>query len=473
MYAFGPFELDSDQLLLSVDGAPLALGPKVVETLLALIEHPGEVLSKSALLDRVWPEGYVEEANLAQNIYVLRKALRAHWENDAILTAPRRGYRFSGEVSSIRRAPSVPAVVATFSTWWRHRASVAAVLAASLVLALAAVAATTLARGPTAVAQTQPLSQKGARLFAIGRYYWNQRTTAGVQKSLMYFAQVVDTDPHAARGYAALADANAIMGDYHYGALPVRVYFQRARAYAQKALVLDANSADAYAVLGMLETESMNAKALSRGLAELRRAIALDPAYGPGHQWYGIALLNQGRVHEAMRELQTAANLDPLSVSTTAWLSSAAYLDRQYDEAIAYAHQTLDLSPSRIEVWQELGLAYEARGDYVRAIASFETLAAKCPKCASEAAALLAHAYAMNHDLVRAHAEFARARSDRKNVSLEDLAVAQAAIGDRNGALALLRSASGDYSRKLIALDPRLDAFRDDARFRSFIQKPA
>ena len=77
IFAFGPFELDAERLLLFFEGQPMALGPKVVETLLALIEHAGEVMSKDALLDRIWPEGYVEEANLAQNIYVLRKAMRA------------------------------------------------------------------------------------------------------------------------------------------------------------------------------------------------------------------------------------------------------------------------------------------------------------------------------------------------------------------------------------------------------------
>ena len=55
LYEFGPFQLDVERLLLLHEGAPVALGPKVVETLLALVEHPGEVLAKGALLDRIWP----------------------------------------------------------------------------------------------------------------------------------------------------------------------------------------------------------------------------------------------------------------------------------------------------------------------------------------------------------------------------------------------------------------------------------
>src|SRR5438552_14007425 len=97
-YSFGPFQLDPERLLLTLAGEPIALGPKVVETLLALVERPGETRTKTELLDRIWPEGFVEESSLAQNIYVIRKVLRAHWA-DAIQTVPRRGYRFAGDAA--------------------------------------------------------------------------------------------------------------------------------------------------------------------------------------------------------------------------------------------------------------------------------------------------------------------------------------------------------------------------------------
>ncbi|MBV8197661.1 MAG: winged helix-turn-helix domain-containing protein, partial [Candidatus Eremiobacteraeota bacterium] len=61
-YLFGPFQLDAERLLLLDRAEPIALGPKVVETLLALVERPGEVFAKGALLERIWPEGYVDEA---------------------------------------------------------------------------------------------------------------------------------------------------------------------------------------------------------------------------------------------------------------------------------------------------------------------------------------------------------------------------------------------------------------------------
>src|SRR6202022_804398 len=109
-YEVGPFQLHADQLLLTCAGSPVALGPKVVETLLALVEHPGEVLAKAALLDRIWPEGFVEEANLAQNVHVLRKTFRAFGSADPIETVPRRGYCLRAPVRRIRAAAAPAAV---------------------------------------------------------------------------------------------------------------------------------------------------------------------------------------------------------------------------------------------------------------------------------------------------------------------------------------------------------------------------
>ena len=105
LYEFGPFQLDATRLLLLEQGEPIPIGPKVVETLLALIEHPGEVFPKGELLARIWPEGYVDEANLAQNVYVLRKTLRRSWNVESIETIPRRGYRF---VATVQRRDGVP-----------------------------------------------------------------------------------------------------------------------------------------------------------------------------------------------------------------------------------------------------------------------------------------------------------------------------------------------------------------------------
>ena len=483
VYEFGPFHLDVERLLLVHDGEPVALGPKVVETLLALVEHPGEVLAKAMLLDRIWPEGFVEEANLAQNIYVLRKTLRARWGTDAIETVPRRGYRFTAPVQRIARAalaeapvadlPVVQAPVAAHDIhprpvprfipfrWVAAVTSAVAVIAASFVL---------LANVATHHGASTTLSDNGSRLYQIGRYYWNLRTRDGVEKSLSYFSQVVDSDPRNARGYAALADANATMGDYRYGSQIPAVYFARARGYAEKALSLNPNSAEAHAALGLI---AMNQKEMPKALNELTHAIALDPGYGPAHEWYGVALVDKGQLREGFTQLKLAADLDPLSVATTAWLGSAAYYDRRFHDAIAYSQQALELSPQRTDALTTMGEAYEAEGNITRAIEAFKQYASSSSYSRAEGAALLAHAYAIAHRYPEARAELAYARAHARDVTQADLAVAAAALGDRSVAFSLLRHMHEHGTWMAIIHDARFDSLRDDAEFRQLAQESA
>ena len=93
-YDLGDFRLDSRSRLLTRGGAVVPLKRKAVETLLVLVERRGEVLEKEELMRLLWPDTFVEEANLTQNIYLLRKVLGA----GAIETVPRRGYRFTAPV---------------------------------------------------------------------------------------------------------------------------------------------------------------------------------------------------------------------------------------------------------------------------------------------------------------------------------------------------------------------------------------
>jgi len=473
VYQFGPFDLDASRTLLLCSGEPVALGPKVVETLLTLVERPGDVVTKEAMLDQIWPEGFVDEANLAQNVHVLRKVLRSRWDVNAIETVPRRGYRFTAEV---RFAPELPSARPLPSTrplpaaargprlvWQSAIASLCVVIVCGL-LAFAA---------PHRVTTSPPLSATGARLYEIGHYYWNTRTQAGVTKSLAYFARVIDSDPANARGYAALAAANAIMGDYEYGHSKPGQYFALARAYAKKALALNPNCSDAYAVLGMVGTKkTMRSNSeLAFAMSELRRAIALDPADGPAHQWYGSALLMAGRVNEGYAELRRAADVDPLSVATTAWLGDAAYLNGRYAEAIAYANETLDLAPNRSDAFYTLGLAYEARGEMPLAIAAFKRFAKVCPSCRFEAAALLAGAYARANRPAEARAELDFARAHPDDVHPEDVAVALVAVGEREDGLAWMRRVrKGESIRATFDNDPRFVALRHDPQFRHVAQ---
>ena len=109
---FGPFRLDARRRLVWKGDALLEVPPKAAELLAALASEAGEVVPKEELLRRVWPDTFVEEANLSVNVSILRKALGEQPDGRAwIQTVARRGYRFLGAVRAQAKAPRSLAVL--------------------------------------------------------------------------------------------------------------------------------------------------------------------------------------------------------------------------------------------------------------------------------------------------------------------------------------------------------------------------
>jgi len=100
-YEFGPFRMDADERLLWKAGQAMPLPPKVFATLLALVEKAPQIVEKDDLLQTIWPDTFVEESNLSQNVFSLRKVLG---EPECIENIPKRGYRFIAPVRSTEAA---------------------------------------------------------------------------------------------------------------------------------------------------------------------------------------------------------------------------------------------------------------------------------------------------------------------------------------------------------------------------------
>src|SRR6185503_5677740 len=116
-YEFGPFRLEPATRRLLRAGEPLPLTPKAFDTLLLLVQNSERVVEKEEVLRRIWPDAVVEESNLTQNVFTLRKTLGDSPEGARfIATVPRRGYRFIAPVVPSRRAarpaPATPDLVA-------------------------------------------------------------------------------------------------------------------------------------------------------------------------------------------------------------------------------------------------------------------------------------------------------------------------------------------------------------------------
>lgn len=94
-YVFGRFQLEVDERRLLRDGQPFPLTPNAFNTLLALVQRAGHVVSKADLMSAIWPDGFVEESNLSFNISTLRKALADGQNGERYIeTVPKLGYRF-------------------------------------------------------------------------------------------------------------------------------------------------------------------------------------------------------------------------------------------------------------------------------------------------------------------------------------------------------------------------------------------
>ncbi len=109
IYSFGPFRMDRDQGILASGTSEISLTPKAFETLLLLVERAGTIIAKEELISRLWPDSFVDENNLAQNISLVRKAIAAvDPENNYVQTVSRRGYRFVAPVIRLTSEPQAP-----------------------------------------------------------------------------------------------------------------------------------------------------------------------------------------------------------------------------------------------------------------------------------------------------------------------------------------------------------------------------
>jgi Tol biopolymer transport system component/DNA-binding winged helix-turn-helix (wHTH) protein len=130
LYEFGACTLDTEKRLLIRDGQPVTLAPKTFDLLVVLVESGGRALSKAELMHSLWPDTFVEEANLASQISTLRKTLGEDgpkW----IETVPKHGYRLAGTVLGVAQKQSVPAPNPK-----RYRWVAASAIAAATVVAL-------------------------------------------------------------------------------------------------------------------------------------------------------------------------------------------------------------------------------------------------------------------------------------------------------------------------------------------------
>jgi len=164
-----------------------------------------------------------------------------------------------------------------------------------------------------------------------GRFLWNKRKPVEMRKSLDHFQKALELEPNNALFHSGLADAYTLLAFYRSGGS--EELYKKAKFSASKALKLDKNLAEAHTSLaGVLHKYDVDWEGASR---EFQIAIRLNPNYPTAHQWYAIYLASKGNCNEALSEINTALELDPLSMimrTDKGWL---LHMCGRSDEAIS------------------------------------------------------------------------------------------------------------------------------------------
>ncbi len=450
-FQFGDFLLVPRERLLLRDQKPVPLTGKAFDLLLVLVPRSGQLVSKSELLQEVWPERFVEEVNLSVNISAVRKAL-GPGGTALIQTVSKHGYRFVAPVTVVNSAAQAKFTsdgnASRSDSLWRT---------------------TGLPLGPGA-ARAISANHDAYRAYLEGRYAWSQRSEPGLWKAIDSFRGAISLDPGFAAAHAGLADCHATLG-YLSFVSPADA-FPLARRHALLAIEQDAALAEPHASLGYVkfyfDWDWPGAE------TEFRRATTLDPSWAAAHQWYSIFLLAAGRADKAAHEIELARERDPLSLAINTDLGFHYYYTRQYDEAIKQLQSVLamnrDFAPAHL--W--LGRSYRQIGRFDDAITEFRRVEQSVPEWPVAIAARgSVEGAAGRPEKAKAVLTELQEIAKRRFVTAYGVALVYAGVGDDEAAFTWLDRAFAELSHWLVwlRLDPRFDSLRADPRFSEFLDR--
>lgn len=398
-YDFGPFSVDVGKRLLLRNGEPLPLAPKVLETLVALIENRERVVTKDELLTHVWGDTSVEEGGLTRNVSILRKALGEKPDDHRyIVTVPARGYRFvadvreRGEQSAAPESPALaspesgsgPRLTVSARRWFVVSGLAAVVLVAMTYLFLRTARGTE--PGPPAIASIAVLPLENLSADPAQDYFADGVTEALIghlariralrvvsRTSVMRFKGTQRSLPDIAR---TLHVDGVIEGSVQRIGNRVKISIQLidaatdrhlwAREYERELTdVLKLQSEVASAV-----ADEIRIQVTAEERARMMSAVTVDPA---AHQEYLVARYYLWRYNEenlklAIAHFERAIHIDPKYAAAYAGLSHAWWARGVYGSI----NPKIAESPSRaaalkaVELDVDLAEAYVVQADLKR-----------------------------------------------------------------------------------------------------------
>jgi serine/threonine-protein kinase len=308
-------------------------------------------------------------------------------------------------------------------------------------------------------------------LYLKGRFFWNKRTAEDLRRSIDFFNQAINKDSGYAPAYAALAQSWKLLPAFNGGA--PRDCFPQAETAARKALALDDTSSTAHAVVASLK--GLNEFDYRGAIAEYERTIQLNPNDATARQWFANdTLANIGQTDRELAELKRAVELDPLSLIINSNLGVAYIHAGLLDDAIARLRKTIELDGSFYYARYNLAQALELKGAIPEAIAEYQ----KTVSISDDPVPLgmLGRLYALHGRKEEADKILHQLRQKREQRYTQAycLALVYVGLADHNEALNWLEEGYREhdgFNIGPIRVDPLLAPLRGDPRFEALAEK--
>lgn len=308
------------------------------------------------------------------------------------------------------------------------------------------------------------------QLYNKGRFFWNNRSSEDLAKSIAFYEQAIALDEKYALAYAGLAESYVLLQLFTQS--QEKDYFPKAKQAAEKALSLDANLAEAHTALAIYkeqyEWDFQGAE------VEFKRAISANPSYATAHQWYGEFLAFMDRTEESVVEVEKSVELDPLSLSTNTSRAFPYLAARQYDQAIEKTKSALELEKDFPLALYYLGRSYDGKGLHKEAVAEYKHAIAASGGGTFFASAMI-YALVKSGQTSEAEKAFVEISEIEKKqpISRYVLARSLAALGKKEEALDELEQAFQERDGLLIVLkiDQNFDELRGEPRLQDVLKK--
>ncbi len=311
-------------------------------------------------------------------------------------------------------------------------------------------------------------NEEAYRLYLQGRALTSNRTGAAARKAVEYFEQAIKLDPNYALAYSGMAHAFIMSGNLG-GNLP-REEYEKAKEAVTKALALDNNLAEGYAVSGELKfTSEWDFAGAEKDLAT---AIELEPNSDLAHERYAFYLAVRGRFDEAIAESKTAQEINPNSLQHQHTGGVILYLARRYDEAILQNRRVIEVDENHATAYAWLSLAYDLKGD---AAGAYEWFMKGQKRNNPESLGIYQNAYETSgwQGVREKFFEQQKLNEQKPSANLYALARQCARLGDKEQAFEYLNKSIEKRQGQLTMLnvEPAFDSLRDDPRFDELVRR--